>query len=633
MKKTIKSFLAIAVAAFAFTACSDVPAPYQMPGTGGNGGGNTDPEGTYVSETFETSFGSFTNVTVSGNPWVIDFKTAKATGYDGSATTASEAYLVSSPIDLSASNGAYLEFEYILRYVRAGQTENKVLVTANYTGNPTTTTWTDITGTLTEGSNWTTFSKYQSNLPAAMIGQSAVVIAMYYSCTTSSSTIEIKNLKVIEGSVSGGGDDPTPSGEYGTAENPINVAKALEVINGLEDGKSISEDAYVKGTVVSVDFYDSNHKSITYYIADDANATTKLQVYSGKGLNGADFAAKEDLSVGAIVVVKGKLKKYVKNGTTTPEIDQGSSIVSITNNGGTPTPSGDEGSIDAPKTVAEVLSVINGMEEGATTSVNYFVKGKVAKVSTAAEDIGPSSTSGKKYKDINYYISADGSETNTIYVYRGKNLNNTDFTSADQLKVGDEVIVYGKLQKYKNNTTGDIVPEIASGNYLVKTDNPNASSGGGESGGGTSGGGEGLGTLTGNVLTLDCAGLGLANNPTTITLVDGTTLTLTQNDGKNAPAYNSGFGEIRLYARNSFSLSSSKSISSVKLYCTANQGTPCVGNNGEVTASSGNLNINSESMIIEATSVGATSFTLTNGFAEKNSGGVQIRFNKMEITY
>ena len=31
MKKTIKSLLAIAVAALAFTACSDVPAPYDMP--------------------------------------------------------------------------------------------------------------------------------------------------------------------------------------------------------------------------------------------------------------------------------------------------------------------------------------------------------------------------------------------------------------------------------------------------------------------------------------------------------------------------------------------------------------------------------------------------------------------------
>lgn len=627
MKKTIKSLLAIAVAAFAFTACSDVPAPYQMPGTGGNTGGSSDPEGTYLSESFETSFGSFTNYTVTGTPWVIDFKTAKATGYDGSATTASEAYLVSSPINLSASNGAYLEFDYILRYVRAGQTENKVLVTANYTGNPTTTTWTDITGTLTEGSNWTTFSKYQSNLPAAMIGQSAVVIALYYSCTTSSSTIEIKNLKVIEGSVSGG-DDPAPSGNYGTAENPITVAKALEVINGLEDGKSISEDAYVKGTVVSVDNYNATYKSITYYIADDANATAKLQVYSGKGLNGADFAAKEDLSVGAVVVVKGKLKKYVKNGTTTPEIDQSSSIVSITNNGGTPTPSGDEGSIDAPKTVAEALSVINGLEEGATTSVNYFVKGKVAKVSTAAGDIGPNSSSGKNYKDINYYISADGSETNTIYVYRGKNLNNTDFTSADQLKVGDEVIVYGKLQKYKNNTTGDIVPEIASGNYLVKTDNTNASSGGGESGGGgTSGGGE----VSGNTITATFADFGFTNAQelTTVTLTDGTTLTFDAGGGTTPKYYNAGTN-VRMYAKNTMTINAgSKKISAIEIACDTYNGTLCNAS-GDVNCEG--TKMTAEESSLKASGLNKSSVTVAN-VSTQTSTPSQIRMVKLIITY
>ena len=39
MKKTIKSLLAIAITALAFTACSDVPEPYQIPGTGGGTGG------------------------------------------------------------------------------------------------------------------------------------------------------------------------------------------------------------------------------------------------------------------------------------------------------------------------------------------------------------------------------------------------------------------------------------------------------------------------------------------------------------------------------------------------------------------------------------------------------------------
>ena len=104
MRKIFRTMMAIAIAATTFTACEDVPAPYDIPGTGSSTAEPEQTEGIYLSEAFSTSFGSFTNVTVKGTPWVIDYKTAKATGYDGSSTTPSEAYLVSSPIDLSKSN-------------------------------------------------------------------------------------------------------------------------------------------------------------------------------------------------------------------------------------------------------------------------------------------------------------------------------------------------------------------------------------------------------------------------------------------------------------------------------------------------------------------------------------------------
>lgn len=222
--KTIFKLAIALLAVFSFAACSDVPMPYEEPGTG-----NTS-EDTYLDETFETSFGKFTNVTVKGNAWAIDYKTAKATGYDNSSqkTTASEAYLVSSPVDLSKSAAAYLQFEYILRYVRAGQTENKVLITDNYTGNPTTTTWTDITGSLTEGSDWTTYATYKKNIPSEFLGKSNVVIALMYSCTTTSSTIEIKNLIMKDGTVEESGTTPeTPATGEAQAHKPILTTQPL----------------------------------------------------------------------------------------------------------------------------------------------------------------------------------------------------------------------------------------------------------------------------------------------------------------------------------------------------------------------------------------------------------------------
>ena len=126
----------------------------------------------YINETFSKSFGSFTAKTIKGTAWVIDsYGYAKATGYDNASktTTPSESYIVSKAIDLSASKSATLEFSYILRYVtRNGAAvegvKNQVLITDNYTGDPATTKWEDITGTMKEGVDWTTWETYKHDL-------------------------------------------------------------------------------------------------------------------------------------------------------------------------------------------------------------------------------------------------------------------------------------------------------------------------------------------------------------------------------------------------------------------------------------------------------------------------------------
>lgn len=162
---------------------------------------------TYFKETFSSSFGTFSVSTPSGLPWIIDYKTAKGTGYSNSVITAGSSYLLSQPIDLVRSGGVKLTFSYILRYVRSG-VENKVLATDFYTGDPTTTEWTDLNVTLTQGSDWSTFSDATVQLPQRFIGCSHVVIAFYYSCTSAgSATWEIKNVSLTEtDNINKGGD-------------------------------------------------------------------------------------------------------------------------------------------------------------------------------------------------------------------------------------------------------------------------------------------------------------------------------------------------------------------------------------------------------------------------------------------
>jgi len=101
--------------------------------------------------------------------------------------------------------------------------------------------------------------------------------------------------------------------------------------------------------------------------------------------------------------------------------------------------------IDVPAAIAAIPNkddVVN----------DQFVRGIVC---TAA----PSLLSGGK---LTYYISADGSETNRLQIYKGKNLNNTEFTAVSDLAIGDRVTVFGQLKNF-NNT-----PEMNDGNYLVE---------------------------------------------------------------------------------------------------------------------------------------------------------------------
>ena len=109
-----------------------------------------------------------------------------------------------------------------------------------------------------------------------------------------------------------------------TITTPYTVAQAIAYIETL--GTETSENAiYVSGIVSQVDSYNDSYHSVTYWISDDGSTANQMEVYSGKGLNGAEFSAVTDLAVGDIVTVKGKVKMY----NTTPEFTSNSQIVSF----------------------------------------------------------------------------------------------------------------------------------------------------------------------------------------------------------------------------------------------------------------------------------------------------------------
>lgn len=212
-------------------------------GQGGTTTPDTPTDG-YINETFNKSFGTFTLKNIKGTPWVIDsYGYAKATGYENTSkvTTPSESYLVSKAIDLSSSKGATLKFSYILRYAtyNGEPTEgvkNQVLITENYTGDPATTKWTNITGTLTEGTDWKTWSTYTYDLTPYK-GKKNIVIALHYACEAKSGTWQIKELTVKEGTPTVKPETPdTPSTTEGISVNGLTVTLTN---NGATAGESL----------------------------------------------------------------------------------------------------------------------------------------------------------------------------------------------------------------------------------------------------------------------------------------------------------------------------------------------------------------------------------------------------------
>ena len=319
----------------------------------------------------------------------------------------------------------------------------------------------------------------------------------------------------------------------GAVNNPYNVADAITYINGLTVNTLSTKDVYVSGIISRVGDFD--YDMITYWISDDGTTTNELQVYKGKGKDGAGFTAQTDLSIGDQVTVCGKVKKYQNNsGTIIPEFDTGSKIVAIVKNTKkdpelafsmtsidveleeafteptltnpyslTVTYSSDKETVatvasDGKLTIvgagtARITASFAGNDEYNVGSASYLVKvtdpnvlgGRKSPYTVAQARAAIDNNTGitgvyvqgvvskivtaynSQYGNISYNISADGSTSAVqLQAYRGKSYNGDNFTSSDDIRVGDIVVVYGDLTKHEDTY------ELAAGNQLYSLERP-----------------------------------------------------------------------------------------------------------------------------------------------------------------
>ena len=534
------------------------------------------------------------------------------------------------------------------------------------------------------------------------------------------------------GGESGDDADYSAAAGSGTLADPFNTTAILKLASELDADAQSDQEYYFKGKVVSVtEQFGTQYGNATFYMSDDGTTKNQFYVFRALYFNNKKYTSGTTLKEGDEVVVCGKVTNFKGN---TPETVQGSCYVySINGTGGGGGSSAETiGTIDNPKSVSDVVTIINSMADNQTSNELYYVKGTIKQIKTTDENIA-------KYKNIDYIIT-DGKTD--ITVYHGRNLDNTEFTGPGQINVSDEVIVLGNLQKYVNANTGAVTPELAQGNYIVKLTKGSGGGGGEtpstdakkvtvaefnaaevndnvwyqltgtvenlkdgdlygnfdlkdetgsvyvygllsekggekkkfqdlaaakginngskitiigtrgvfndkievlnayfvsiEGGGGSSeqgggGSGDGPGTVSGNTITVNAADFGVANGTEmgTQTLSDGTKLEFDGGGNSNAPKYYNSGTNIRMYPKNTVTITASKNISKVVFNVDEYQGTICNAS-GDISASPGTIALDGKVVTISGISDKSTVITNTSSGTGAAS---QIRVISIEITY
>lgn len=102
-------------------------------------------------------------------------------------------------------------------------------------------------------------------------------------------------------------------------------------------------------------------------------------------------------------------------------------------------------------TVAQALALIDKGNQVVDLNKEVYVKGTITEVQEVS----------LQYKNATYVIADAAGDESTLTIFRGKWFDGEGFTTEDAIKVGDEVIVLGKLMLYGSTY------EMAANNKIV----------------------------------------------------------------------------------------------------------------------------------------------------------------------
>ena len=275
-----------------------------------------------------------------------------------------------------------------------------------------------------------------------------------------SSTLTVGKISSSGSTIPGTQENPEDKMNHGTATNPISVADAIANAKAIGSTAS-AKDFYVKGKISSIKFeYSAQYGTATYNISDDGSAGTEFTVYGSYYFESKSWQeGQTQIAVGDEVIVCGRIINY--NDKTPEFADKKNYLVSL--NGKTSSEVGpvenpedkmEHGTSTAPISVADAIDDAVAIGTSASTG-DFYVKGKICSIKYEYS---------AEYGTATYNISEDGSDGSVFTVYNSYYFDNKSWQEGDnQIAVGDEVIVCGKIINYNGKT-----PEFVSKqNYLV----------------------------------------------------------------------------------------------------------------------------------------------------------------------
>ena len=258
-----------------------------------------------------------------------------------------------------------------------------------------------------------------------------------------------------------------------TATNyTFNGSASGEIIVRVAKPSSANGALYVKSIVVTYSSSDPLDPSVATTVTIDDSGITNTNVFTSTaaGKLSATVKAGENPIEGATVtwtssntgvatIDKDGVVTLVAAGTATitasyagiEDVYKSSSdTYELTVTNSDPNAPGTENN---PYTVAQARAAI----DAGTGVTGVYATGIVSEIADSNFNTGY----------ISYYISADGTtSSDQLQAYHGKSYNGEKFTSEDDIQVGDVVVIYGNLTKYKS------IYEFAADNQLVSLDRP-----------------------------------------------------------------------------------------------------------------------------------------------------------------